>query len=171
MKAARAVEKAGATIADLEYRLARRAPDLAVLDLGDAAIARTLTSLRADILKAADASKSPYDSNLTPLEQVVSFETLLQRQPALDATSIAQLADIVRLATPSAAAGTAAKGVIDNSLAANLNAAAVKAAIDAVVAVPNDANRLTLLSLSMNGLSASALLAASVEAAIAALST
>lgn len=171
VKAVRRIEKAGATIADLEYRLARRAPDLSVLDLGDAAAARALKAMRAAILKAAIVNKSPYDDALMAVEQVVPFEALLQRQPSLDAPSVAKLVDIVRLDAPTGADGTAAKAVVDAELVGALDATGVKNAIDAVVAAPIEANRTQFLKLVMNGLSASALQAAAVDAAVAEMAT
>jgi hypothetical protein len=171
VKDARAVEKFGVRIAELEYRLARRADDLAARDLADSAILPVLQTIRKDLIAAAAANRSPYDDDLTALEQIPAFEAFLQRQPGLDAGGIAKLADMVRLETPDAAAGAQAKVVVDGPLAGLVDAVAVKAAIDAIVATPAlDAPRKTMLRDIMQGLADSALRTAAFAAANAAVS-
>jgi peptidoglycan hydrolase-like protein with peptidoglycan-binding domain len=167
VRTARAVEATGVAVADLEYRLARSATDLAARDLADAAIQPVLQAINRRLVEAAMANRSPYDDDLTSAEQVVAFEKLLQREPALDAAAVASLADVIRLETPGAPEATTAKAVIDGPLAGVLaNGAAVKAAIDGVVAAPTvDAARKLVLSLVMDGLSARALFLAAREAA------
>jgi peptidoglycan hydrolase-like protein with peptidoglycan-binding domain len=168
--AARTVEAAGVAIGDLEYLLARRAADLAARELAAAAITPVLQAIRTGLAAAAAANRSPYDDSLTPREQAVAFEALLQRQPGLDAAAVARLLDMVRIEAPDAAAGAAAKEVVDGPLAGLVDGAAVRAAIDAIVAAPvSDAGRKTMLRLVMDGLSTSALRVAAFEVAVAAL--
>ena len=154
---ARRVAATGVPVAELEYRLARRAGNLAVWDLADLAITPVLQGIRTSLVAAADANRSPYDASLTAFEQIGAFETLLQKQPALDATAIASLSDLIRTDTPTAAAGAAAKVVIDGPLAGRVDRVTIKAAIDAVVAAPGvDAPRKALLQALMQGLCDSA---------------
>jgi hypothetical protein len=122
--------------------LARRADNLAIWDLADPAITPVLQGIRTALVVAADANRSPFDASLTAFEQIGAFETLLQKEPTLDAAAIAALSDLIRTDTPTVAAGTAAKAVIDGSLARQVDGVAIKAAIDAVVAAPGvDAQR------------------------------
>jgi hypothetical protein len=166
VKAARTVDKVGVRVAELEYRLARRADDLAAWDLADAAILPVLQAIRKDLIAAAAANRSPYDDSLPAFEQIPAFEAFLQRQPGLDAAAIVKLADMVRLDTPDAAAGAQAKAVVDGPLAGMVDAVAVKAAIDAIVATPADAAaRKTMLREIMQGLADAALKAAAFTAA------
>lgn len=158
VKDARAVGKVAVRIAELEYRLARRADDLAAWDLADDGITPVLKAIRKDLLAAAAANQSPYDDSVTAFEQIPAFEAFLQRQPGLDAGAIAKLADMVRLDTPDAAAATLAKAVIDGPLTGLVDAVAIKAEIDAIVATPTlDALRKTMLRDIMQGLAVSAL--------------
>lgn len=150
---ARRVTATGVPVAEVEYRLARRAGNLAVWDLAEVAITPVLQGIRTALVAAADANRSPYDANLTAFEQIGAFETLLQRQPSLDSAAISALSDLIRTDSPTAAVGTAAKVVIDGSLADRVDGVSIKAAIDAVVAAPgNDAPRKALLQALMQGL-------------------
>jgi peptidoglycan hydrolase-like protein with peptidoglycan-binding domain len=170
--AAGAIQAAGTSIADLAYRLQRRAPNLALLDLADTTVTAILQSIRTGLVAAAAANPSPYDDALTAPEQIVAYETLLQQQPALDAAAIASLLDMVRIEAPTAAHATAAKAVISGPLAALLDVATVNGAIDAVVAAPNSApTRKAMVRLVMDGLSLAALRAASFDVAVTALIT
>lgn len=169
--AARRVGATGVPVSELEYRLARRAPNLAVWDLADVAITPSLQGLRTALIAASEASRSPYDTSLTAFEQIGTFETLLQKQPSLDAAAIAALSDLIRTDTPTAAMGNTAKTVVDGQLAGRIDGVAIKAAIDAVVAAPgNDAPRKALLQALMQGLSDSARRDAALAAASSALS-
>jgi hypothetical protein len=151
--AARRVGAKGVPISELEYRLSRRAANLAAWDLADVVITQTLQALRTALITAAEANRTPYDASLTAFEQIGALEMLLQKQPTLDATAIATLSDLIRTDTPTLANGNAAKSVIDGPLADRLDRAAAKAAIDAVVAAPgNDAQRKVLLQSVMQGL-------------------
>ncbi len=135
VKAARAVEKAGVGVADLEYRLARRAADLANRDLADTAILPVLQAIHAGFIAAAEVNRSPYDDSLTAIEQIVAFEALLQRQPGLDAKAIACLADIIRLEMIDTGARAKAKAVFDppnGGLRGLVNGPAIQVAIDAI---------------------------------------
>lgn len=168
---ARRVDAAGVPIPELEYRLARRAANLAVWDLADAAITPALQGLRTALVGASEANHSPYDDSLTALEQIGAFETLLQKQPSIDAAAIAALSELIRTDTPTAAIGNAAKTVVDGPLADRIDGVAIKAAIDAVVAAPgNDAPRKALLQALMQGLCDSARRDAAFTAASSALS-
>ncbi|TXH36055.1 MAG: hypothetical protein E6Q92_11570 [Burkholderiaceae bacterium] len=150
---ARRLAATGVPIPELEYRLARRATNLAVWDLADVAITPSLQGLRTALVAAAEANRSPYDASLTAFEQIGAFETLLQKLPSLDAAAIAALSEPIRTDTPTAAIGNAAKAVIDGPLADRVDGVAIKAAIDAVVAAPgNDALRKALLQALMQGL-------------------
>ena len=170
--AARRVAAIGVPVIELAYRLARRASDLAARDLAESAITPVLQGLRTALAAAADANRSPYDPSLTALEQVGTFEALLQRQPTLDAASIAALGDLVRAEAPTAAAGTAAKAVIDGPLAGRVDGAATRAAVDAVTAAPGaDAQRKALLQSLMGQLSDAARREAAFAAASGALAT
>lgn len=151
------VAATGVTVAELEYRLARLAGNLALWDLADVAITPVLQGIRAGLVAAAEANRSPYDANLTAFEQIGAFETLLQKQPTLDATAIAALSDLIRIDTPTAAVGAVAKVVVDGPLAGRVDGVAIKAAIDAVVAAPGvDPQRKALLQALMQGLCESA---------------
>ena len=168
--AAAAIQAAGTSIAELEYRLQRRGPDLALRDLSDQAITDILTATRNGLVAAAAANRSPYDDSLTAFEQILAYEALLQQQPALAATDIARLLDMVRLETPTAADSTAAKAVISGPLASMLNVATVNAAIDAVVAAPSSVPaRKAMVQLVMDGLSDTARRSASFDVAVTAL--
>jgi hypothetical protein len=154
---ARHITATGVPIAELEYRLARRAGKLAVWDLADVAITPVLQGLRTALVAAADANRSPYDASLTAFEQIGAFETLLQKQPTADATAIAAMSDLLRTDTPTAAVGAAAKAVIDGPLADRVDGTTIKAAIDAIVAAPGvDAPRKALLDALMRDLCDSA---------------
>jgi peptidoglycan hydrolase-like protein with peptidoglycan-binding domain len=169
--AARRVSALGVPVAELEYRLERRAPDLASRDLADAAITPVLQGIRTALVAAADANRSPYDGSLTAFEQIGAFETLLQKQPTLDAAAIAALSDLIRADAPTVAAGAAAKAVIDGPLTERVDGGAIKAAIDAVVAAPGvDAQRKALLQALMRELCDSAFREAAFTAASSALS-
>lgn len=168
--AGRRVGALGVAIAELEYRLARRATSLAAWDLADVAITPMLENVRTALVAAADANRSPYDAGLTAFEQVGAFETLLQTQPTLDAAAIAALSDLIRTDTPTAAMGGAAKAVVDGPLAELVDTAAIKAAIDAVVAAPGvDVTRKTLLQALMQNLCETARRTAAFAAASSAL--
>jgi hypothetical protein len=126
VNSARRLAALGVQVAELEYRLARRASNLAVWDLADVAITPVLQGIRTVLVAAADANHSPYDATLTAFEQIGTFETLLQKQPTLDPTAIATLSDLIRTDTPTAAVGAAAKAVIDGSLAGRVNDVVIK---------------------------------------------
>ena len=167
---ARRVAATGVPVAELDYRLARRAGSLLVWDLADLAITPVLQGIRTALLAAADANRSPYDASLTAFEQIGAFETLLQKQPTLDAAAIAALSDLIRTDTPTAAGGAAAKAVIDGPLADRVDGVTIKTAIDAVVAAPGvDAPRNALLQAMMQGLCDSARREAAFAAATNAL--
>ncbi|WP_373498723.1 neuraminidase-like domain-containing protein [Desulfococcus sp.] len=169
--AARRVDAAGVPIPELEYRLARRAANLAVWDLADVAITPSLQGFRTALVTASEANRSPYNASLTAFEQIGAFEALLQKQPSLDAAAIAALSELIRTDTPTAAIGNAAKAVIDGPLADRVDGVAIKAAIDAVVAAPGaDAPRKALLQALMLGLCDSARRDAASAAASSALS-
>jgi len=170
--AAHRVAATGVPISELEYRLARRAANLAAWDLADAAITPALQGLRTALVAASEDNRSPYDAGLTAFEQIGTLETLLQKQPSLDTAGIAALSDLIRTDTPTAAMGNAAKAVIGGPLADRVDGVAIKAAIDAVVAAPGaDAPRKALLQALMLGLCDSARREAAFAAANGALST
>jgi peptidoglycan hydrolase-like protein with peptidoglycan-binding domain len=173
VKAARAVEKIGVAVAELEYRLARRAADLASWDLADDAITPVLKTIREGLAAAAEANRSPYDALLPVTEQVTAFETLLQRQPELKAADIATLSNLIRFETPTAVDGTAAKAVVDGPLAGLVDGIAVKADIDAIIAAPPgaEAPRQAMLQHIMDDVSKSALKLAAFAAANAPVAT
>ncbi|HEU5181573.1 MAG TPA: neuraminidase-like domain-containing protein [Candidatus Polarisedimenticolia bacterium] len=154
---ARRVAATGVTVAELEYRLSRRAADLAALDLAEVAITPVLQGIRTALVAAAEANRTSYDDGLTAFEQIGAFESLLQKQPLLEPAGIAALSDLIRTDTPTAAMGMAAKAVIDGPLSTRVDVAAIKAAIDAVVASPgDDVPRKALLKSLMQGLCNSA---------------
>lgn len=168
---ARRVAATGVPVAELEYRLARHTGNLALWDLADVAIAPVLQDVRTALSAAVDANRSPYDASLTAFEQIGAFETLLQKQPTLDAAAIAALSDLIRTNTPTGTAGTAAKAVIDGTLAGQVDGVAIKAAIDAIVAAPGvDAQRKALLQSLMQQLCDGARQQAAIAAASNALS-
>lgn len=170
--AAHRVAATGVPIPELEYRLARRAANLAVWDLADAAITPSLQGVRTALVSASEANRSPYDASLTAFEQIGAFEMLLQKQPSLDAAAIAALSELIRTDTPTAAIGNAAKAVIDGPLADRVDGVAIKAAIDAIVAAPGaDVPRKALLQALMLGLCDSVRREAAFAAASGALST
>lgn len=169
--AAHRVAATGVPIPELEYRLARRAANLAVLDLADVAITPSLQGLRTALAVASEANRSPYDGNLTAFEQIGAFETLLQKQPSLNALDVAALSDLIRTDTPTTVGGNAAKAVINGPLADRVDGVAIKAAIEAVVAAPGaDAPRKALLQALMQGLCDSTQRDAALAAASNALS-
>lgn len=152
--AAHRIAALGVPMAELEYHLARRATNLAMWDLADVAITPVLQSIRAALLAAADANRSPYDAGLTAFEQIGAFEVLLQKQPTLNTAGIAALSELIRADTPTATMGNAAKAVIDGPLADRIiNGVTIKTAIDNVVATPGvDGLRKTLLETLMQDL-------------------
>ncbi|MCZ8260624.1 MAG: neuraminidase-like domain-containing protein [Beijerinckiaceae bacterium] len=169
VSAARKVEKTGVAIPDLGYRLARRPETLAGRDLAEDRLTAMLSGLRADVLAAIAANRSPYDDTLSAIEQLPALEAMLQREPGLSDPSIASLLDLVRLDVPSVAAGNAAKAIVSGPLATRVDAISVNAAIDGVVAAPGDgAARKLLLRRLMDGLAATATTEALRAAAIAA---
>jgi hypothetical protein len=168
--AARRIASFGVPIAELEYRLARRAVALAAWDLADVTITPVLQGIRSALLAAEIAYRSPYDSALAAFEQVGTLEALLQKQPDVGSEQIAALTELVRADAPTAAAATVAKDAIDGSLSDHLDGVAVKAAIDAVAAAPGvEAPRKALVQALMDGLSVSGRHDAAVTAAAAAL--
>src|SRR5450830_458972 len=168
--AAERVDGAGVPLAELEYRLARRAANLAEWDLADSAITATLLALRTALTEAQAAHVSPYDPGVAALEQIPALELLLQRRPALDADAMARLTDLARAEPPTAAMGAAAKVVIDDLLAVLPNTAAIKTAIDALVAASGaEAQRQALLLQLMQGLADHARAVATLDAAATAL--
>ncbi|GGC05314.1 neuraminidase-like domain-containing protein [Pseudoduganella buxea] len=170
VETARRVDAAAVPLVELEYRLARRAANLAEWDLADSAITTALLALRTALTQAQAEHASPYDAGVTALEQIPALELLLQRWPALDAGAMARLTDLVRAEPPTAAMGAAAKNVIDDLLAALPNAAAIKAAIDALVAALGaEPQRQALLQQLMQGLADHARMAAALDAAAVAL--
>lgn len=162
---ARRVSARGVSLAELEYRLARRASNLAEWDLADTTLTPVLQRLRADLVLASDVNRSLYDADLTAFEQIGALESLLQKQPTLDLAAIGALTELIRSNAPSGAAGTAAKAVVDGPLNGLVDGGAVKAAIDAVVAAPADAQRKVLLQTLMQGLCESARRRAAFSAA------
>lgn len=163
VRTARAVIATDVPIAEIAYRLSRVAPDLAARDLADAPIAATLADIRTRLLAAQAENISPFDASLAPSEQVEALERQLARQPQLTETTIAALSLLVRDGVPTAADGALAKAIIDAApdaasdagLAGLVDGPAVKAAIDALVALPGAAERNAYLNLLMGGLSAS----------------
>lgn len=167
---ARRVVAIGVPVPELEYRLTRRASNLALWDLADVAITSVLEGLRTALVAAADANRLPYDDGLTAFEQIGALEALLQKQPTLEAISIAVVSDLIRTDTPTAADGTAAKAVIDGPLADRVDGVSIKAAIDAIVAAPGvDTPRKAFLQELMQALCESARREAAVAAATHAL--
>ncbi len=157
VKAAREVEKTGIAIADLGYRLARRPETLAGRELADDRLTAMLRALRVDLLAATAANRSPYDDGLSAAEQLPAFEAILQREASLDDIEIVALLDVARLDTPSAAAGNAAKAVMNEALAGRVDTVSVNSAIDLVIAAPSDAAaRKLFVRRLMDGLAATA---------------
>nr|WP_281722005.1 neuraminidase-like domain-containing protein [Nitrosomonas nitrosa] len=134
---ARRVAATGVSIPELEYRLARRAANLAVWELADVTITPVLQGIRTALVAAAEANRSPYDDSLTAFEQIGILDTLLEKQPALDLTAIAGLR---RLLDPNVLTDTAAaeaKRVIDSLLTGSVDNVALKTAIDSITASPD----------------------------------
>jgi hypothetical protein len=101
-----------------------------VCSLADVAITPSLQGLRAALVAAAEADRSPYDDRLTAFEQIGAFETLLQKLPSLDAAAIAALSEPIRTDTPTKPIGDAAKAVINGPLADRVDGGAIGAKID-----------------------------------------
>jgi hypothetical protein len=150
---ARRVAATGVPIPELEYRLARRAANLAVWDLADVAITPTLQGLRTALIAASEANRSPYDISLTAFEQIGTLETLLQKQPTLDPNAVTELRKFLDPNFSTAVASTAVKSVIDVQLVGRVDAAALKAAIDSIAAAPGtEAQRKEKLDALIEGL-------------------
>ncbi|MBD2746699.1 peptidoglycan-binding protein [Microvirga sp. BT688] len=166
VSATRAIQEIGVSVADLEYRLARRANDIASYDLPDATAQTVLLTIREGLIAAAATNVSAYNDALAASEQIAALEAALSSQTTVDAASAVFLVDMIRLATPNAAAGTRANTAVDQTLAGLVDGVPVKIAIDAIVASPADLNaRKTYLRLILDGLAASGLRTASFDVA------
>lgn len=134
---ARRVAATDVTVAELGYRLARRAGNLAIWDLADVAITPVLQGIRTELIAAADANRSPYDASLTAFEQIGALDLLLQKQPAFDQTAIAALRRLLGTGVLTSTAAAEAKRVVDGLAKGSVDDVAIKSAIDLITASPD----------------------------------
>lgn len=161
--AARQLQTFGVSSVELRSRLeAPAAGQLPPWALAESAITARLQSLKGTLVQAQKQHVSPYQENLSTLEQLGSLESALQSLPAVGNDAIKAIADLLRAESPTPAQVSAAKTIVDNPLVGLVQAATIKGRIDALAAATNEAGReverQAIIQLILGDLAAAALL-------------
>lgn len=130
---ARASKEHSLKIANVRYMLYHQADEIDPLELKDDKILATLGALQAAYQGAYVANKSPYDPNLTAVEQQEALLTLLGQFPEVIEDDAKAIAGFIGREWTSP---NDAKTLIDTLFGALFSTTGIKAAIDALAAVP-----------------------------------
>lgn len=124
-------------LADVKFMLYHQADTIANLELSSDAILAALTSLQTAYQAAYAANKSPFDPNLAASEQQDALLKLLGQFASVTPDDTKAIVGFLSRTWSSAAD---AKTLIDNLFASLFDTTAIKAAIDALDALPPNAD-------------------------------